>query len=186
MTIKVDWSKETTHLLDFLVTKSYTIQQVADFYGVSRQRVFQVIRHYLPELSETSYGKRKETIDRKVRKTEARRRYFGRSVCRGMTELERTRSKILITKKNNVRCKGQIWDVDMTDFWWPEYCPVLGIKLNYVSPKALDDSPSFDRKDNSKGYITGNVFIISQKANRIKSNATVEDLLRIINYMQKN
>ena len=185
MTMKVDWVKETTRLLDFLVTKTYTIQQVANFYGVSKQRVFQVIRHYLPELSETSYGKRKELVDRKARKTDARRRYFGRSVCHGMTDIERVRSKILTVKKNNVRSKGGSWDVDLTDFVWPEYCPVLGIKINYFSSRISDNSPSFDRKDNSKGYITGNVFIISQKANRIKSNATTEDLLKIINYMQE-
>jgi hypothetical protein len=34
---------------------------------------------------------------------------------------------------------------------------------------------SFDRIDPTKGYIKGNVQIVSQRANRIKSNSTLEE-----------
>jgi hypothetical protein len=38
------------------------------------------------------------------------------------------------------------------------------------------DSPSIDRKDNTKGYTKDNVWVISQLANQMKSNATPEQL----------
>ncbi len=59
----------------------------------------------------------------------------------------------------------------------PTVCPILGIaiKPNHLSG-AIDSSPSLDRIDNSKGYIPGNVRIISNRANRLRSDATSVEL----------
>lgn len=72
---------------------------------------------------------------------------------------------------------------DLPDIF-PEYCPVLGIQMEVASDLRSDNSFSLDRIDNSKGYVKGNVDIISWKANRIKSNATPSDLRKILAYME--
>ena len=48
-----------------------------------------------------------------------------------------------------------------------------------------DNSASIDRFDTTAGYIKGNVWIISDKANRMKSNATIEEIKKIYYYYYK-
>jgi hypothetical protein len=61
------------------------------------------------------------------------------------------------------------------------HCPILGIPLEWSryrgnGSRSLPNSPSLDRIDPTKGYVKGNVWIISNKANMIKNNATHEEL----------
>ncbi len=63
----------------------------------------------------------------------------------------------------------------------PLVCPVLGVHLNYGEKgKRASDSPSIDRIDSTRGYVHGNVRIISWRANDLKKNATVEELEAIL------
>jgi hypothetical protein len=48
-----------------------------------------------------------------------------------------------------------------------------------------DSSPSLDRIDNSKGYVKGNVAVISFRANTLKNNATADELRAIANFMDE-
>ena len=58
----------------------------------------------------------------------------------------------------------------------PELCPLLEIPL-FIGTKAKKiNSPSIDRIDNSKGYVPGNVRIISNLANSMKGGASSEQL----------
>ena len=62
------------------------------------------------------------------------------------------------------------------------HCPVFGIPLEWSSQrnvgiaKPLPNSPSLDRIDSERGYVKGNVWIISYRANTIKNDATHEEL----------
>lgn len=58
----------------------------------------------------------------------------------------------------------------------PMYCPVFGIELKPTSGAWHPDAPSVDRKDPTKGYVRGNLQIISMKANKMKNDASQEDL----------
>jgi hypothetical protein len=62
-------------------------------------------------------------------------------------------------------------------------CPILGITLSWGFPK--DTSPSLDRIDSSKGYTYENCQIVSNRANRIKSDATIEELELLLNYLKE-
>lgn len=59
----------------------------------------------------------------------------------------------------------------------PEYCPVLGIKLETGDRKTHYNAPSIDRIDNKKGYTKDNIIIMSTKANMLKKDATLEELI---------
>jgi hypothetical protein len=59
-------------------------------------------------------------------------------------------------------------------------CPVLGIELACSDGKYWDASPSLDRIDSSRGYTPDNIWVISARANRIKSDATLEELKLVV------
>jgi hypothetical protein len=69
----------------------------------------------------------------------------------------------------------------------PEFCPVLGIKMEFGIGKGTrsPSSPSLDRLDPRGGYTPENVRVISWKANRLKSDATLAELEAIVAYMKR-
>lgn len=71
------------------------------------------------------------------------------------------------------RAKHQLLDFDLNyrDLDMPDVCPVLGIPFDWTNV-TTPNSPSLDRLDPNLGYVKGNVVIICHMANRIKSNAT--------------
>ena len=68
---------------------------------------------------------------------------------------------------------------------YPKVCPVLGIELdwNVKMNGGQDNSPSLDRIDSTKGYVLGNVMMMSRLANCMKQNATSEQLINFSKYM---
>jgi len=67
----------------------------------------------------------------------------------------------------------------------PEFCPILGVKLQVNSDKTnLDSSPTLDRIDNSKGYTKDNIMIISHRANRLKGDFTLDELKRMVKFLE--
>lgn len=81
-----------------------------------------------------------------------------------------------IAARNRAKRKGIEFNIDETDITIPEICPLLEIPIEYGTKSNYDRSPSLDRIDNTKGYIKGNVWVISQKANAMKNSATFEEL----------
>lgn len=87
---------------------------------------------------------------------------------------------------NQARCrakkKGLPFNITKEDIVLPKHCPVLGIELKRHEGQSgwHDDSYSLDRIDNSKGYIKGNVRIISNRANRLRLDATIEELEKVL------
>jgi hypothetical protein len=49
-----------------------------------------------------------------------------------------------------------------------------------------DSSPTLDKIDNAKGYTKGNIIWVSSRANRIKSDATLDELEKLIEYVKQN
>lgn len=80
--------------------------------------------------------------------------------------------------------KGRTFEIELEDVLslYTEECPIFKTKLGwftYGREYHVDDSPSLDRIDSSKGYVKGNIWIISVRANRIKSDASAEELMTI-------
>ena len=78
--------------------------------------------------------------------------------------------------KNRAARRGIEFNLDLEDIIIPEKCPILQCPFEYGTSKNYAYSPSLDRIDNSKGYIKGNVWVISSKANSMKNSATWKEL----------
>ena len=63
------------------------------------------------------------------------------------------------------------------------HCPLLGLELsyaNYTTARTPDNYASLDKIDPTKGYVMGNVQIVSFRANTLKNSATLEELKMIV------
>lgn len=84
--------------------------------------------------------------------------------------------KLFWEAKKRAKKAGKHFDISPSDVVIPSHCPLLEIPLD---SRDRDHWPSIDRLYNDEGYTRANIWVISMKANRIKSNATLEDFVRI-------
>jgi hypothetical protein len=83
---------------------------------------------------------------------------------------------------------GLPFNLELKDIVIPEVCPVLGIPLisnTDGSRVPSHNSPSLDKMIPGKGYVKGNVAVISYLANTIKNCATADQILRVGNWVKQ-
>lgn len=89
--------------------------------------------------------------------------------------------------KGRAKKLGLPFDIAPEDIVIPTYCPVLGIKIDPVvrGRKGFHPmSPSVDRVIPSRGYVRGNVRVISNRANRLKCDASIDEVRAVLRYME--
>lgn len=88
--------------------------------------------------------------------------------------------------KKRAEKNGIEFDILKEDIVIPEKCPVFGFDFVVGDGKGPSDkSPSLDRIDNRKGYVRGNIQVISFKANKMKNDCTLEDVEKLLCFMNK-
>lgn len=87
--------------------------------------------------------------------------------------------------KRRARERGMVFNISEADLLpFPTHCPILGIELDYFRTVIGNSSPSVDRVNTKLGYVKGNVRIISNRANQKKSDWTLEELGKLLDYMK--
>ena len=84
--------------------------------------------------------------------------------------------------KSRALSTGVPFNITEEDIYIPEVCPVLGVPLiRHLGYRGYKyDSPSLDRIVPTKGYVKGNIRVISARANLLKSDASVEELEKVL------
>lgn len=68
-------------------------------------------------------------------------------------------------------------DLSLEDIVIPEFCPILKFELSKERKiGGCFNTPSLDRIVPELGYVRGNIWVISMRANAMKNQATKEDL----------
>lgn len=69
------------------------------------------------------------------------------------------------------------FDIELEDIELPERCPLLGTPLTFARYTTYDPNlASIDRIDNTKGYVRGNVWVVSLRANTAKGSLSYDEM----------
>lgn len=93
--------------------------------------------------------------------------------------------EMLSNAKKRAKLKGLPFDLEFDDLQRPMKCPVFGTPIDYSNGPATDNTPSLDRIVPELGYVKGNVVIISNKANRMKNDATLRQCVLLGEWAKK-
>lgn len=118
-----------------------------------------------------------------------RDKYLARSARRNREVIKASKEakihSLVVKARHRAKKNGTEFLITAADLPLPQFCPLLGIELCYCNDKLQPNSPSIDRVDPTLGYIPGNVWIISHKANCVKNNLTSDELGRIARNLEQ-
>jgi hypothetical protein len=116
---------------------------------------------------------------------------YGSWSARSRMYKERCPARVLLNSaKRRAKDKGFKFNIEVSDINIPTVCPILNIPILKVYTEGkkagpTPNSPSLDRIDNTKGYVKGNVQVISHQANTMKANASPEELIKFAKWILK-
>lgn len=87
--------------------------------------------------------------------------------------------------RSRAKRAGIPFTIKVTDIHVPVFCPILGLPLERGKDSVLENSPSLDRLKATDGYVPGNISVISHRANRMKSDASLTELKAIVRWMEE-
>lgn len=88
------------------------------------------------------------------------------------------KKKMLNAARRTAKVKGLEFNITEDDLVIPENCPYFGYKLTNIQGQGrIKTNMSIDRIDSTKGYIKGNIQIISHLANVMKQDCSQDELI---------
>lgn len=101
-------------------------------------------------------------------------------ICKNCYDVVKNIEFYLTRVRNRANQRNLEFSLNPEDLQFPKTCPILNVPLHNIfsNRKRIEGEyySSLDRIDNTKGYIKGNVIIISRLANTMKNCASFEQL----------
>lgn len=133
----------------------------------------------------------KLTPEQRAAKNQRTREWFAANPGYGNEWQKKNRGRdplraILNQAKIRAKKKGVPFELMRDDVPLPAICPVFGTPIDYKAEGTFNpNAASLDRLIPSLGYVPGNVRIISNRANILKRDATVQELEAVVAYMRR-
>lgn len=103
----------------------------------------------------------------------------------GMSPLDWKIRGMIIGARSRAKKHNLPFNITKEDVVIPERCPVFGTKFNLSNTEMSDDSPSLDKIIPSKGYVKGNICVISSRANTLKRDGNLNEFIQIVKYLEQ-
>lgn len=136
------------------------------------------------------YQKNKETIKeyrKKYLTPEKQKEYYQKRKELGKIKRPSIEYRMWQQAQYRARDQGLPFTIEVSDIKVPDVCPILGIPLLSTEKGGTHlTAPSLDRLSPEKGYTKENTRVISNRANRLKSDHTVETLEATLRYLREN
>lgn len=137
----------------------------------------------------------KDPIIAKQKRTERWERWAKRNPEKANSRMREWRHRnpkniLLLSAKRRAKEKNIEFSLTLSDIPdIPKMCPVAQIPIFVRPDKAqgpCENSPTLDRVNPNKGYVKGNVQVLSFKGNRWKSDMSYEDVHRLLKYIENH
>lgn len=90
---------------------------------------------------------------------------------------------LLSNVRRSAKRRGLEFRITRADLFPPRFCFVTGVELSYgggIGLSARPDAASVDRIDHNLGYVPGNVWVVSWRANSMKRDSSLPELRRLV------
>jgi hypothetical protein len=136
----------------------------------------------------------KDPVVRKIKSGERWKRWATRNKEKANLRMKEWRQRnpkymLHVSAKRRATKDGTVFSITIDDIPdIPEVCPILGIALfqrDDGTKGPCANSPTLDKINPELGYVKNNIAIISFKANKMKSDMSIENLEKILSYMKE-
>jgi len=163
-----------------------------EYREANKERIQEYSREYSREYREANkeriqeykrdwYKANKERLQERRDANKEKKQEYNREYLKTNVEMSMWHSCKKRAKKRDLP-----FDLTIEDLEVPEKCPILGLELKAGNDSSREISPSLDRIVPELGYVKGNIRVISLRANRLKSDASIEELEAILKYMKEH
>lgn len=139
-------------------------------------------------VSNDEYHRRTQLNREITRKMYAEGTYYARHRERVLERYHNQdqRIKLWQSAKARAKDKGLPFTITIEDIPQVTHCPVFGIEfVQGLQPDGCRDAWStLDEIKHGKGYVPGNVVVVSHLANLIKNKATIEQLVQVARFYE--
>ena len=177
----------------YLKNRERILQKNLEYRQKNKERVTEMKREY--------YQKNKETI--RIKESEYKKEYYARKIAKNPDYYKELHSTIVSRKnsdknvfarhkfsdqKSSAKIRKIEWNLDKDStiklIAEAKYCAISGIRLSHKINNR--HAPSIDRINSSRGYVPGNIQIVSTIVNRMKNVLTSREFKEICKKVVQN